>query len=205
MFEIFLFINPIGIYCYDTERQICKAVNALGTDACYHYIPMVNVCSVKDDVIRRRKDAQKLPEISLFSKATYDALADYHAIKLTYGNKKARKYLYELQKKLSQDAAVYTPELRQRILNRLQIKNDEIQSIKNSDYLKSSIEEDQKLANQWNVRSTPTVIIFNENDDQNGILLEGPITENDLLNLLLPERSNCISQYLSKQHHLRLI
>ncbi|MCT7840966.1 MAG: DsbA family protein, partial [Lactobacillus crispatus] len=21
MFEIFLFINPIGIYCYDTEKQ----------------------------------------------------------------------------------------------------------------------------------------------------------------------------------------
>ncbi|MCT7880837.1 MAG: DsbA family protein, partial [Lactobacillus crispatus] len=24
MFEIFLFINPIGIYCYDTEKQIRK-------------------------------------------------------------------------------------------------------------------------------------------------------------------------------------
>ena len=26
MFEIFLFINPIGIYCYNTEKQIRKTV-----------------------------------------------------------------------------------------------------------------------------------------------------------------------------------
>ncbi|MDN6779660.1 MAG: DsbA family protein, partial [Lactobacillus sp.] len=29
MFEIFLFINPIGIYCYDTEKQIRNTVDEL--------------------------------------------------------------------------------------------------------------------------------------------------------------------------------
>jgi hypothetical protein len=59
MFEIFLFINPIGIYCYDTEKQIRNTVDELGIDVCYHYISIANVCLVNDDAIRRRKDSQK--------------------------------------------------------------------------------------------------------------------------------------------------
>lgn len=130
MFEIFLFINPIGIYCYDTERLIRKTVDELGVDVCYHYIPIANVCLVNDDIIRRRKDAQKLPDIGSFSSATYQALQDYHAIKLAYGNKKARRYLYELQKSLSHDASAYTPELLKEITSNLNIKISSIESIK---------------------------------------------------------------------------
>lgn len=205
MFEIFLFINPIGIYCYDTEKQIRKTVDKLGLDVCYHYIPIANVCLVNDDAIRRRKDAQKLPDIGTFSKATYEALENYHAIKLSYGNKKAREYLYELQKKLSNDASVYNPKLLTSINSKLNIKAETISSIKKSDYLKTSIEEDQKLANQWNVKATPTTVLFDENNEQNGILLEGPINQSDLVSLFLPDcQSNCLD-YIPSQNHLRLI
>lgn len=205
MFEIFLFINPIGIYCYDTEKQIRKTVDELGVDVCYHYIPIANVCLVNDDAIRRRKDDQKLPDISNFSRATYEALENYHAIRLAYGNKKARQYLYELQKNLSKDASAYTPELLKRIANKLHIKDADIQAIKQTDYLRTSIEEDQKLANQWNIKATPTTVIFNEDNEQNGVLLEGPINQQDLVNLMLPDCQKCFSDYLPAEHHLRLI
>ncbi|WP_297953186.1 DsbA family protein [uncultured Lactobacillus sp.] len=205
MFEIFLFINPIGIYCYDTERQIRKAVDELGVDVCYHYIPIANVCLINDDVIRRRKDAQKLSDISSFSKATYEALENYHAIKLAYGNKKARNYLYELQKNLSNDASAYTPDLLQRITQKMHIKDEDIRAIKQTDYLRTSIEEDQKLANQWNIKATPTTVIFNEDNEQNGVLLEGPINQCDLINLMLPDCQECIPNCLSEKNHLRLI
>lgn len=205
MFEIFLFINPIGIYCYDTERQIRETVDKLGIDVCCHYIPIANVCLVNDDIIRRRKDAQKLPDIKSISTATYEALQNYHAIKISYGNKKARRYLYELQKHLSKDASAYTPMLLQEIADSLNIKTSTINAIKQGDYLKASIEEDQKLANQWNIKATPTIVLFNENDDQNGILLEGPINQQDLANLLFPDYEANFSDYLPMQNHLRLI
>lgn len=205
MFEIFLFINPIGIYCYDTEKQIRKTVDKLGINVCYHYIPIANVSLVNEDVIRRRKDAQKLPDISAFSQATYESLENYHAIKLSYGNKKAREYLYELQKHLSQDASAYTPELLKQIATKLHIKADSINSIRKSDYVRCSIQEDQKIANQWNIKATPTIVLFNEANEQNGVLLEGPITQNDLINLLLPNYNNYYSDYLPEQNHLRLI
>lgn len=205
MFEIFLFINPIGIYCYDTEKLIRNTVDELGIDVCYHYIPIANVCLVKDDIIRRRKDGQKLPDISSISTATYEALRNYHAIKLSYGNKKARRYLYELQKHLSKDVSVYSPELFQKIIDKLNIKASTINTIKQGDYLKASIEDDQKLANQWNIKSTPTIVLFDENDDQNGVLLDGPVSQQGLVTLLMPGCEKDFSDFLSLQNHLRLI
>ena len=205
MFEIFLFINPIGIYCYDTEKLIRNTVDELGIDVCYHYIPIANVCLVKDDIIRRRKDGQKLPDISSISTVTYEALRNYHAIKLSYGNKKARSYLYELQKYLSKDASVYSPELFQKIIDKLNIKASTINTIKQGDYLRASIEDDQKLANQWNIKSTPTIVLFDENDDQNGVLLDGPVSQQGLVTLLMPGCEKDFSDFLSLQNHLRLI
>lgn len=205
MFEIFLFINPIGIYCYDTEKQIRNTVDELGIDVSYHYIPITNVCLVNDDIIRRRKDAQVVPDISSFSQATYEALENYHAIKLKYGNKKARDYLFELQKNLSHDASAYSPELLEKIATKLNIKTDIINEIKKSDYIRSSINEDQKLANQWHIKATPTIVLFNEDNDQNGILLEGPISHSDLVKLFLPGCQDCFSDFRSNQTHLRLI
>lgn len=205
MFEIFLFINPIGIYCYDTEKLIRNTVDELGIDVCYHYIPIANVCLVKDDIIRRRKDGQKLPDISSISTVTYEALRNYHAIKLSYGNKKARRYLYELQKYLSKDASVYSPELFQKIIDKLNIKASTINTIKQGDYLRASIEDDQKLANQWNIKSTPTIVLFDENDDQNGVLLDGPVSQQGLVTLLMPGCEKDFSDFLSLQNHLRLI
>lgn len=205
MFEIFLFINPIGIYCYDTEKLIRNTVDELGIDVCYHYIPIANVCLVKDDIIRRRKDGQKLPDISSISTVTYEALRNYHAIKLSYGNKKARRYLYELQKYLSKDASVYSPELFQKIIDKLNIKASTINTIKQGDYLRASIEDDQKLANQWNIKSTPTIVLFDENDDQNGVLLDGPVSQQGLVTLLMSGCEKDFSDFLSLQNHLRLI
>lgn len=205
MFEIFLFINPIGIYCFDTEKLIRNTVDELGIDVCYHYVPIANVCLVKDDMIRRRQDGQKSSDISSISTATYEALRNYHAIKLSYGNKKARRYLYELQKHLSKDASVYTPELFQKIIDKLNIKASTINAIKQGDYLKASIEDDQKLANQWNVKSTPTIVLFDENDDQNGVLLDGPVSQQDLVTLLMPGCEKDFSDFLPLQSHLRLI
>ena len=205
MFEIFLFINPIGIYFYFTEKLIRNTVDELGIDVCYHYIPIANVCLVKDDIIRRRKDGQKLPDISSISTATYEALRNYHAIKLSYGNKKARRYLYELQKYLSKDVSVYSPELFQKIIDKLNIKASTINTIKQGDYLKASIEDDQKLANQWNIKSTPTIVLFDENDDQNGVLVDGPVSQQGLVTLLMPGCEKDFSDFLSLQNHLRLI
>lgn len=189
MFEIFFFINPIGIYCYDTEKKIQKTAADLDIDVCYHFIPVVNPTTIQNDIVRRRKECQCIKSISKYTVAVHHALADYHALKIAYGNKRARSFLLNLQQALDQDEAVFSNDLSNHILKEMNINIDTIEKLRQSKYVLDSIEQDQKLIAQWHVQTTPTTIIFNEDSDNtNGFLLEGPVNKTDLLNLFVPNR-----------------
>lgn len=209
MFEIFFFINPIGIYCYDTEKKIQKTATELGIDVSYHFIPIVNSATIQDDIMRRRKECQCINSISWYTMAVHHALADYHALKIAYGNKKARIFLLNLQQALDQDETVFSSDLSQKILTQMHINLGTIQKLRKSKYVFDSIAQDQKLIEQWQVQTTPTTIIFNEdNDNTNGFMLEGTVSQNDLLDLFVPNRSKKVEQDttpLFSNNYLRLI
>lgn len=206
MFEIFLFINPIGIYCYDIEKQIQDTISELGVEACYHFIPITSVNVIQDDIIRRRKDAQKVIDITRYTMATNRALQDYHAIKLAYGNKKARKFIFALQQKLSDDCSLYSVNMPIQVAQEIGLNPKNINAAKNGNYIDDSIKQDLKLAEQWNVISTPTTVIFNEDEDGSGMLLEGTLDHNELIDLLdpIPEKKSILPDIFAGKH-LRLI
>ncbi|MDF7669384.1 MULTISPECIES: DsbA family protein [unclassified Lactobacillus] len=212
MFEIFLFVNPIGIYCYDTELLIKQATNELNIDTCFNYIPITNTKVISADIVRRRKDGQKLTDISKYSMASFQTLRIYHAIKLEYGNKKARAYIVELQQALNVNFNLYSENLQQKIAKKLNLDFKKINNPKADKYIDKSIKQDMDLADKMNVRNTPTTIIYNESGNYNGILLEGTVAHDKLINVLKhdscfienfeEETKNC---NLRKTNHLRLI
>lgn len=209
MFEVFLFINPVGIYCYDIERRIQRTINELNIDVSYHLVPIANVHIVQDDMIRRKRNEQKLCGFSFYTLITNKALEYYHAIKIANGNKKARSFLFELQSYLNKNivSCDYIP-LFNKAMTKLNIKIYTIESLLKSDYIKDSIEQDQKLAANWNVKKAPTTVIFNETEaDQSGILIENMVTHEELVDLFQPkkktQKANQLKNILSS--HLRLI
>ncbi|TSO25990.1 DsbA family protein [Lactobacillus sp. LL6] len=206
MFEFFLFINPIGIYCYDIEKQIQDAINELGVEACYHFIPITSMNVIQDDIMRRRKDAQKVIDITRYTIATNRALQDYHAIKLAYGNKKARKFIFALQQKLSNDCSLYCADMPTIVAKEIGLNPKNINAAKNGNYIDDSIKQDLKLAEQWNVVSTPTTVIFNEDEEGSGMLLEGSLDYKELIDLLSskPERKTLFPDIFADKH-LRLV
>ncbi|CCI87343.1 DsbA family protein [Lactobacillus gigeriorum] len=212
MFEIFLFINPIGIYCYEVEKRIQTAIKDLDLDVSYHFIPIATVSGVQDDIIRRRKDSQHLCDLSYFTLATNQALEIYHAIKIAYGNKKARAFLFELQERLNTDGSIFEDSLIQEIYKQLDLDPATIDQLLDSKYIRESIDQDQKLAKQWQIKSTPTVIIFNEDkENDTGVLLEGLVSQSELNQLLSDsekndQQLNCVSKVnIISTNHLRLI
>ncbi|MDF7638548.1 DsbA family protein [Lactobacillus sp. ESL0791] len=204
MFEVFLFINPIGIYCYDTENLIKKTIDDLNVDVCFHYIPLVNSEVIKSDIIRRTKDGQNISNISKYTIAAYQSLKYYHAIKLNYGNKKARSFLFQLQKAINRNFAVYTPALPIKIAKELKLDSKSITSYQDTNYIFDSINEDKMLAKKYDIKHIPTTIIFNESDTYNGILLEGRVAYNNLLQLFKNE-NGCRFGKLNPSPGLRLI
>ncbi|RVU69904.1 MULTISPECIES: DsbA family protein [Lactobacillus] len=209
MFEIFLFINPLGIYCYDTEKQITQTIKDLRIDACYHFVPIANVGVVQDDIIRRRRDHQKPMGVSSYTLATNETLEIYHAIKLVYGNKKARNFIFNLQQKLNYDSSCYCRDLLQKVMKEERVNYAEIESLLKSNHIKDSIAQDQKLAQQWHVKKTPTTVIFDEDkENDSGILLEGTLDQDTLMNIFSasnPSPAASKTFQLFSTNHLRLI
>ena len=164
---------------------------------------------VKDDIIRRRKSEQKTSGVSYYTLAANQALEIYHAIKLSNGNKKARQFLFELQKKMNIDNSCFSIELVKEILEGLSLNFESIISLSKTDYVQSSIKLDQKLADDYQIQKTPTTIIFNEDDDS-GVLLEGIVSQATLDTLLTPslKKTEAVSSNLNDfftNNNLRLI
>lgn len=187
MFEIFLFINPIGFYCYNVEKQMRKIIDELGIETCCHYVPIANVEIIQDDVVRRRCAAQKMCDFSYYTLTTNKALKDYHAIKIAYGNKKARQFLFAMQEKLNRGTASCSINLTDQIIKELALDLTKINTLSESNYVKDSISEDQRLAEQWHIKKAPTTIIFDENNAESGVLLEGKINSDTLNDIFNPQ------------------
>lgn len=206
MFEIFFFINPVGIYCYDTEKLIRSTITELDIDACYHFIPIVTINVIKKDILQRKKDGQKIIDINNYTMAAYNALKDYHAIKLAYGNKKARSYVFNLQRKINKNFNVYSSDLPRKVAKELNLNVKNIEQIKNSNYVIDSIDQDKKLAKKSKIKSIPTTVVFNENDNYSGVLFEGTATRHGLIKLFAPKQDNyALGNFFKPKNHLRLI
>lgn len=208
MFEIFLFVNPIGVYCYDTEVLIKNAIDELNIESFFHFIPITNSKVIKEDIIRRKAKGQIINDIPEYTMASYQTLRNYHAIKFLYGNRKARYYLVNLQKAISGDFNVYSQDLPEQVALDLGINYNRINNSKFSKYLDDSIQKDKEIARNYNVKNIPTTIIFNENGNYTGILLEGIIAHDKLITLF---KNSACSQIPEKENnfystrHLRLM
>lgn len=206
MFEAFMFINPIGTRCYQVEQNIMQTMKEAGVEASYHIVPIVNIKGIQRDLRRRHLSTSDVELFNRATKASYDALNQYHAIKLTAGNKKARSYIYELQEALNIKGVTFDDSLFNKIIADIGLSSKTIIEATQSKYLEESICEDQKLAKKYNVQFTPTTVVFNDLDDQSGVLIEGSISSEDLLNLVSPIQEPTINiPFLDNQTNLHLI
>ncbi len=208
MFEVFFFINPIGIYCYDIEKMVHQTAADLNLDVTYHYLPLANMKIAEKDIIRRRQAKQNLANFSRYTIALHCALEFYHAIKLAYGNKKARLFLFQLQQKLSQNETLFSRALLLRLCQQHGLNRQVLLSLLSSNYVINSIEQDQKLAGKWQIKQTPTIIIYNENKVQDcGLMLEGLIDQEKLHDLFVSQTANLnkMQLFTCNNNYLRLI
>ncbi len=209
MFELFLFVNPIGMYCYDTEVLIKKTIDELDVKSRFHFIPVTNSKVIKEDIVRRKTNGQIINDIPEYTMASFQALRNYHAIKFVYGNQKARCYLVKLQKAICKDFSVYSQYLPEQVAVDLGLEYQRICNSKISQYIDKSIKQDKELVRQFNVHNIPTSVIFNDNNNHSGILLEGIISQDKLVRLF----KSTIGQkplvenedYQPSSRHLRLM
>ncbi|GKQ43085.1 dithiol-disulfide isomerase [Companilactobacillus sp. RD055328] len=185
MWEVFLFVNPLGSYCLKTERTILEFVKKHNIQAHFNFIAITNMENVNDileNVFDNTTDLELRNEITI---AAYDAALTYKAA-ACQGKKKARELLMSIQYAFNELNREYNNDLVKEITTKLNIDFKELIADKECDLVNSSFQADQLLAREMNVTHTPSTVIFNyDANDSNGLLIDNCQSSDELIAILL--------------------
>lgn len=189
MFEIFFFVNPIGINCYESESAIIDAIDDSQKKVDYHFIPMANITTIRNDIRAKRLPTCDLDLFNRISRHTFSAIKDYHALKLMKGNKLAREYLLQLQSAINDDNQTYNLKLIKEILSKLDVEYSAFEKTKKSKYTLFSMKKDLQLADQFKVKTTPTTFIYDYDSIDTNYVIEGKVNQEEVQAALSSENS----------------
>lgn len=173
MFELFLFINPLGLSCFQLENKIKLLAEELDLEICVNYLPLVTLDSMKADMVKRNWNFNTVINLAHYHEASLNAQNLYYAIQIAYGKKRAREFLFNLQEKLSCGKEEYSFDLAKKLISDLKLDLKKIEGVKQDDCLKNAIGQDQQLAKKFHINSLPSIVIFNDAVDDSGLLLDG--------------------------------
>ena len=84
MSEIFFFVNPIGVNCYQNEQEIIAAISGYNQNISYHFIPITTMNTIRNDIKARHLSLNNFEVFNTFSQSAYNATKDYHTLKLKF-------------------------------------------------------------------------------------------------------------------------
>ena len=193
MFELFLFINPLGLSCFQLENKIKLLAEELDLEICVNYLPLVTLDSMKADMVKRNWNFNTVINLAHYHEASLSAQNLYYAIQIAYGKKRARKFLFNLQKKLSCGKEEYSFDLAKKLISDLKLDLKKIEGVKQDDCLKNAIGQDQQLAKKFHINSLPSAVIFDDAVDDSGLLLDGEPSLDELRSIFASGDRQAIS------------
>ena len=149
IFDCYLFINPI---------------------VHVHFIPFHNFKSVTQYMKNNQLNNKNIDLRNEIYTKIYDASLSYKAA-LLQGKKLGRAFLMELQTQLHLLHKEYTPELLQEIIQIIGLDEKMFYEDKASKLVHQEYEKDQQIAQEMMVETNPSLVIFDNLNQQYGVIL----------------------------------
>ena len=175
IFEFFLFVNPLGSYCYRCENELLKFVRNTEFKVHYHFLTFHNLQTVNQYMKNKKLDETNLDLRNEIYTKIYDAALAYKAA-LLQGKRPGRQFLIELQHQVNHHKRSYNNELLEEILNNIEIDKKMFYEDKESPVVKQEYDRDLQIAQEMNVTHTPSLVIFDNSNQTYGLLLANSIT-----------------------------
>ena len=170
IFDCYLFINPIGRQCYHCEQEVMKFIERTPYKVHVHFIPFHNFKSVTQYMKNNQLNDKNIDLRNEIYTKIYDASLSYKAA-LLQGKKLGRAFLMELQTQLHLLHKEYTPELLQEIIQIIGLDEKMFYEDKASKLVHQEYEKDQQIAQEMMVEMNPSLVIFDNLNQQYGVIL----------------------------------
>lgn len=175
IFELFLFVNPLGTYCYRCENELLKFVRNSEFKVHYHFLTFHNLQTVNQYMKNPKLPVTDLDLRNDIYMKIYDAALSYKAA-LLQGKRLGHQFLIELQQQIHQQKREYNDDLLEEILNKVEIDKKMFYEDKSSSAVKKAYDRDLQIAQEMNVTHTPSLVIFDNSNQSYGLLLASSIT-----------------------------
>ena len=170
IFDCYLFINPIGKQCYHCEQEVMKFIERTPYKVHVHFIPFHNFKSVTQYMKNNQLNDKNIDLRNEIYTKIYDASLSYKTA-LLQGKKLGRAFLMELQTQLHLLHKEYTPELLQEIIQIIGLDEKMFYEDKASKLVHQEYEKDQQIAQEMMVETNPSLVIFDNLNQQYGVIL----------------------------------
>lgn len=170
IFDCYLFINPLGKQCYKCEQEVMKFIKRTPHKVHVHFLPFHNFKSVTQYMKNKQLNVKNIDLRNEIYTKIYDASLSYKAA-LLQGKKLGRAFLMELQTQLHLLHKEYTPELLQEIIQIIGLDEKMFYEDKASKLVHQEYEKDQQIAQEMMVETNPSLVIFDNLNQQYGVIL----------------------------------
>ena len=170
IFDCYLFINPLGKQCYKCEQEVMKFIKRTPHKVHVHFLPFHNFKSVTQYMKNNQLNVKNIDLRNEIYTKIYDASLSYKAA-LLQGKKLGRAFLMELQTQLHLLHKEYTPELLQEIIQIIGLDEKMFYEDKASKLVHQEYEKDQQIAQEMRVEMNPSLVIFDNLNQQYGVIL----------------------------------
>lgn len=181
IFEIYLFVNPLGQMCYETECELLRLLDVISSDVELHILPFHNQKLVETAMDRLNLDKTDLNLRNQVFQIIYQSSLAYKAACIQ-GKRLGRLYLMRAQEKFNGDIFKFNE---QEILDIAKEIGLDIETFYNdfkSDFVRQLFFQDQKVAVELGVTQPPSLVIFESFTGEGTMLTSRPITLKKILN-----------------------
>lgn len=183
MIEIYLFVNPLGKYCFNMERQLLQFIeeeygttNLKNKKVQFRFLPLVNLQTIGDVMQTRGIDRQDLEERNNLFSTIYSASLDCKAAQFQ-GKKKGRQFLIKLQEAVGCKDIPYSQALSEELFTSIGGDLAMFKEDRQSEFVKEAFFSDQKIAREMGITKHPSAVVYNYAYDCDfGVLVEGTNT-----------------------------
>ena len=184
LIEIFLFVDPLGKKCNNVRKIISNFKTERPERIKVRVIPMVNFSKVYRHTRRQSisLDSSIVDQNNQFSNNTYQACLAFHASAMQ-GKKMAHKFLEVLQEQVVEEGLPYTDELMYSIVKNIGLDVEMFKEDYESELTKKIYKKNLNIAAEMKVKSTPSCVVFKDDDEAEAVRLNKEI-EKEILHSL---------------------
>lgn len=175
--EVFLFVNPLGSTCFETESMIESFSNERDEKVKVRFIPLLNFHTI-GNMVKETENPTLANRNQLYTESFHASLA-FQAASMQ-GRKNGRKFLMALQDKVLNEGKEVTKELFTQIAELIKLDIEMFEEDIQSDFSKVAFNKDQNLAQEMNIQNAPSCVLYSGNNDNYGYRVDTSFTKQSL-------------------------